>query len=119
MILGQDDEHFRQIKLGTISFRGGSSKLTKEARLILDSFVTVIQINLTAKVQAVAYNKDLCSVCGDRSWRRATEVLKYLSKHGVCEDRLTFTNSLEGDFNKVDIFLVSEKYKDISAYIIK
>ena len=109
MILGKNSQYYQDIKIGTVWFQGKSSKLSNEARLALDSFIREIQKDTTLKVQAVAYNKDFCSKCGNRSWKRATVVLTYLSRRGISEDRLTFTNILEGDFNKVDLFFVSSK----------
>jgi len=95
------------VQLGTVWFNGKSIKLTKEAKAALDTFIKEIQNNPTMQVKAVSFNKDLCDKCSNRSWKRATAVLKYLSKHGVSEDRLGFTNRLEGELNKVDIFLTA------------
>jgi hypothetical protein len=96
-----------EVQLGTVWFNNKSIKLTKEAKSALDTFIKQIQHNPTMQVKAVSFNKDLCDKCSNRSWKRATAILKYLSKHGVSEDRLVFTNRLEGELNKVDIFLTA------------
>jgi hypothetical protein len=95
------------IPLGEVWFNGKSAKLTKHAKAILSSFIVPIQAKPTLKVQAVAYNKDFCSECDARSWKRSISVLNYLSKHGVPDDRLVFTNKLDsGELNKVELSLV-------------
>lgn len=100
-IISQNEE----IQLGTVLFRGNSLKLTKEAKTTLDIFIKQIQKSLGMQVKAVSFNKDFCDKCSRRSSKRTTAILKYLSKHGVSKDRLIFTNRLEGELNKVDIFL--------------
>ena len=95
------------VQLGTIWFSGKSVKLTKETKATLDTFIKQIQNSPTMQVRAVSFNKDFCDKCGNRSWKRTTAILKYLSKHGVSDNRLIFTNRLEGELNKVDIFLTA------------
>lgn len=95
------------VKLGTVWFRGKSIELTKEAKAALDIFTKQIQNSPTMQVRAVSYNKDLCDKCSNRSWKRTTVIFKYLSKHGVSANRLIFTNQLEGELNKVDMFLTA------------
>lgn len=58
------------------------------------------------QVQAVSFNKDFCDVCGARSLKRTMAVLTYLSKRGIPDNKLTLTNCLDGELNKVDLFLV-------------
>ena len=100
---GQDDE----IKLGTVWFKDKNIKLTITARASLDSFIIQIKENPVMHVQAISYNKDFCDKCCVRSMKRCAAVLTYLSKHGIAADRLKSTNLLEGELNKVDLFLTS------------
>ena len=95
------------VQLGTVWFKGKSVKLAKEAKAALDTFIKQIQNNPTMQVMAVSFNKDFCDKCSKRSWKRTTAILKYLSKHGIPENRLVSTNRLEGELNKVDIFLTA------------
>jgi hypothetical protein len=95
------------VQLGTVWFAGKSTKLTKEAKATLDTFIKQIQNSPDMQVKAVSFNKDLCDKCSNRSWKRTEKILKYLSKHGVSKNRLVSTNRLEGEFNKVDIFLTA------------
>ena len=101
---GQENAHEPDIKLGTVWFKNKSTKLAQDAKSTLDSFIRQIQNDTSLTAQVISFNKDLCDKCGVRSWKRATAVLTYLSKHGVSGDRLTFTNRLEGELNKVDLF---------------
>ncbi len=96
------------VKIGTVWFIGKGTKLTKSARATLDSCIRQIQNknNQAMQVQAVSYNKDFCDECGNRSWKRTKTVLSYFSKHGISDEKLTFTNQLDGELNKVDLFLV-------------
>jgi len=95
------------VQVGTVWFEGKSIKLTKEAKAALDTLIKQIQNNPTMQVKAVSYNKDLCDKCSKRSWKRTTAIFKYLSKRRVSENRLVSTNRLEGELNKVDIFLTA------------
>ncbi len=116
---GQENKHIPDIKLGTVWFKDKSTRLTLNAKLTLDSFIRQIQKDTTLSVQVISFNKDFCDKCGVRSWKRATTVLTYLAKHGVSNKRLTFTNRLEGELNKVDLFLTSLKPDNMPAPIIK
>lgn len=104
---GQTTEGMPDINLGTVWFKGESIKLTKDAKATLDTFITQIRQNPKMSVQAIAFNKDFCDKCAVRSIKRAKAVLTYLSQHGVTDDRLTYTNRLQGELNKVDIVLTS------------
>ena len=101
-------------KIGTVYFIGEKAKLTKNAKATLDSCVKQIQNHSSMHVQVISYNKDFCEQCGDISWKRAQSVLRYLSKRGISKDRLTFSNQLDGELNKVDLLLVTPIRKDIS-----
>ena len=95
------------VKLGTVWFKDKSAKLTKEAKAVLDSFLKRIQSNPTMQVKTVFSNKDFCSKCDIRNWKRSTSIFKYLSRHGVSERRLEFTNTVKEESNKVDIFFTA------------
>jgi len=95
------------VQIGTVWFKGKSPKLSKEAKAVLDTVIQRIQNNPTMQVKTVSFNKDFCDKCSNRSWKRATAVLSYLSKHGVPQNRLVITNKLEGELNKIDLFLTS------------
>lgn len=116
---GQNYDDTPDIQLGTVWFKGKSTKLTKDGKATLDSFIQQIQSNPSMHVQAISYNKDFCDKCGARSWKRANTVLTYLSKQGVPDNRLVFTNRLEGELNKVDLHLTSLFPSDTPAPIIK
>jgi hypothetical protein len=116
---GQDGNNSPDIELGSVWFKEKSTKLTKDAKITLDSFMHIIQDNPTMHVRAVSYNKDFCDRCGVRSWRRATAVLTYLAKHGISNDRLSFTNQLEGELNKVDLLLTSLTPNNTPAPLIR
>jgi hypothetical protein len=105
--------------LGTVWFVGKSTYLTREAKVTLSGFIKQIRDNPKLQVKAVSFNKDLCDECGDRSWKRAKIVLSYLSKHGIPDNRLTFTNELDGELNKVDLFLISPINNNASHPVIK
>jgi hypothetical protein len=113
-VFGQDTDYVPSINLETVWFKAESTKLTKNAKITLDSLITQIKSNPKIVVQAIAYNKDLCDKCGVRSWKRATAVLTYLSKHGISDNRLSFTNRLDGELNKVDLLLTSLTQSNIS-----
>lgn len=98
----QDD-----IQLGSVSFKKNSTKLSKKMKEVLDTMISHMQSNATMQVRAISSNKDLCPKCSKRSWKRTQAVLQYLSKHGVSEQRLVFTNRLDGESNKVDLFLTT------------
>lgn len=93
--------------LGTVRFIGKSTKLTRQAKVKLDNIVSQIKDDTTMHVKAISFYKDFCDKCGDRSWKRANAVLAYLSKHGIADDRLNLTNELDGELNKVDLFLIA------------
>jgi len=105
---GQDYD----IKLGAVWFKDKSVRLTKAAKATLDSFVIQIKANPAMNVQAVSFSKDLCDKCGIRSLKREEVVLTYLSLHGISADRLMSTNRLEGELNKVDLFLTSSSLRN-------
>lgn len=95
------------VHIGTVCFKDKSSKLTKEAKATLDTLIKQIQGKPAMQVKAVSSNKDFCDKCSSRSWKRVTAIMKYFTKHGVPKDRLVFTNLLEGESNKVEIFLAA------------
>lgn len=116
---GQSNESKQDIKSVTVWFKGNSIKLTQGTKATLDLLIRQIKNDTALYVQAISYNKDFCDKCGVRSWKRATAVLTYLYNHGISDNRLTFTNRLEGELNKVDLFLTSIKPISITAPINK
>lgn len=112
---GQDND----IKLGTIWFKDKSASLTKAAKSTLDSFIIQIKSNPTRHVQAISYNKDLCDKCGVRSMKRVEAVFTYLSRHGISADRLLSANRLEGELNRVDLFLTSSAFNNTPVPVIR
>lgn len=116
---GQNHDQTPDIELGTIWFKGKSTKLTGVAKASLDKFVQQIQSNPAMHVKAVSFNKDFCNQCGVRSWTRATTVLRYLSERGIAKDRFRFTNRLEGELNKMDLYLTFAIPNNTPAPIIR
>ena len=113
--LGQEND----IKLGTVWFKDKNASLTKAAKATLDSIIIQIKANPTMNAQAVSFNKDFCDKCGVRNMKRCAAVLTYLSRHGISVDRLMSTNRLEGELNKVDLFLTSSSLSNTSPPVIR
>jgi hypothetical protein len=95
------------VNLGTVSFKGKSSKLTKEAKATLGTLIKEIQEKPTLQVQVVSSSKDFCDECGARNWKRVTAIMEYFSKLGVSENRLLSANFLNGESNEVNILLIA------------
>jgi len=117
--VAQDSLHQPDSPPGTVWFSRKSARLTKAARASLDSMLGSIQVDTSLDIQIITYAKDLCEKCGLLSWIRAERVSNYLTKKGVSGNRIIATNRIEGELNKVDLFLTFRQPKIMRAPVNK
>ena len=107
---GQEISNTSDIEVGTIWFKGKSTRLSNSAKHVLDSLILIIKNKPQLNVLATSYSKDFCDHCGVRSWDRSAAVFSYLVKHGIPEGKMSFINHQDGELNKVTLsFTTSSK----------
>lgn len=92
--------------IGTVIFKHGGAKLTKKAKAVLDMLVGQMRVDSSVQIVGTLSNKDLCTTCGARSWDRTQTLITYFFNCGIPEQRLSIVNRLDGESNKVNLFLM-------------
>jgi outer membrane protein OmpA-like peptidoglycan-associated protein/opacity protein-like surface antigen len=89
--------------LPSITFKGSSVTIGKDAQALLASAAAQINANPDCKVKVVGYGASSKSA-QQLSWDRVHAVINYLvSKQGISENRLEFYYGQNGDSNTVDL----------------
>jgi hypothetical protein len=102
VLLGQDTT-CRQQDFGKIDFKKNSSKLTTTGKYKLDSLVAIINSQPGCIVLTSSFSADFCDKCGALSWDRQNEIVSYLARKGVGENRLTSYTQLTGNTDFVTL----------------
>jgi len=90
--------------LPSITFKGRSVTLSKDAQALLASIAEKMRNNPTCKVAVIGYGESSKSA-QQLSWDRVNEVIKYLvEKEGISSDRFIFRYGQSGgDENTIDL----------------
>ncbi len=90
--------------LPSISFKGKSVTLTKDAKALLASVAEKLRNNPNCKIAVIGYGES-SKAAQQLSWDRVNEVIKHLvEKEGVSQDRFIFRYAQSGgDENTIDL----------------
>jgi OmpA-OmpF porin, OOP family len=89
--------------LPSVTFKGSSVKISKDAEALLASAAAQINANPNCKVKVLGYGASSKSA-QQLSWDRVNAVINYLvTKQGISENRLEFFYGQNGDVNTVDL----------------
>ncbi|MGI8951026.1 MAG: OmpA family protein [Chitinophagaceae bacterium] len=89
--------------LPSVTFKGNSVSVSKDAQTMLASAASQINSNPTCKVKVIGYGAS-DKRAQQLSWDRVNAVINYLvTKQGISEDRFIFTYGQSGNANTVDL----------------
>jgi hypothetical protein len=95
------------LHLPSIAFSGTNTKLSKHAKVLLDSVIVLLKTHRCCNIKVSGSEEQYCFPRGRKSksmllWDRITFAIKYLVKNGISEDRIIFS-FMGNDPKKLDL----------------
>ncbi|MEN9459005.1 MAG: hypothetical protein RL135_1599 [Bacteroidota bacterium] len=89
--------------LPSVQFKGTTTKLSKDAMVVLSAAAAQLKASPTCNVKVIGYGAT-SKAAQQQSWERVNAVIKYLvEKQGIAESRLLFVYAQDGKANTVDL----------------
>lgn len=89
--------------LPSVQFKGVTTKLSKDAMVVLSAAAAQLKANPTCNVKVIGYGAT-SKAAQQQSWERVSAVINYLvEKQGIAESRLLFVYAQDGKANTVDL----------------
>jgi outer membrane protein OmpA-like peptidoglycan-associated protein len=89
--------------LPSVQFKGTTTKLSKDAMVVLSAAAAQLKANPTCNVKVIGYGAT-SKAAQQQSWERVNAVIKYLvESQGIAESRLLFVYAQDGKAGTVDL----------------